>query len=215
MSSSTIPVFAEKPSAATTAVSTTAVSAPSKPARVNVRYDDICRTARMYALRDFARENQYHHLVRTLKESGQDVQVVKVSEDQAAALVRATKTRFLKEHRSATWSASLYQFGLFGLVGVGAVATAVTSYIGMTNNRLVLAAVPVLAAMTWRTWLILEAAWAEKRYVDQAAQLREDRKGNPLNRVVKRRAASDAAALASKEEEGGEVVSNAGSPTTN
>jgi len=161
---------------------TTSTKAP----RINLHYEDICRTARQYALKDFARENQYQHLVRTLSESGRDVQLLKVSEEQANALVRATATRFLKEHKSATWSAALYQFGLFGLVGVSAVGTAVTTYLGVANNRLILPAVPVMAVITWRMWLLLEDAWEDKRYLDQAAQLREDRRGNPLNRVLKR-----------------------------
>ncbi|EPY39553.1 hypothetical protein AGDE_04375 [Angomonas deanei] len=75
-------------------------------------------------------------------------------------------------------------------MGVSLVATSGALYIGITRNRMFLPTVPVGAAVTWRLWTMLEDTWAYQRYVDNAAKIRNERRANPMQSVVKRRVAT-------------------------
>ncbi|KAK7198639.1 hypothetical protein NESM_000827500 [Novymonas esmeraldas] len=168
----------------------------NKPTGRVVSYEEIYKAAKCGVLADFHREKRYLDRRRRIKESGEDVQLLPVSfgsvsgGDGGAAsgtLVRASTSRLLKEHGSASWSAFFYQSGVFGLTGISSIGTAIALYLGVYQNRLVLPVVPMGAAVTWRLWGVLESIWSEQRYIDNAATLREERQGNPMNAVVRRR----------------------------
>ncbi|KAG5484016.1 hypothetical protein LSCM1_05868 [Leishmania martiniquensis] len=162
----------------------------NKPTGRSISYEEIYKAAKCSVLTDFYREKRYRDLRRRIAESGEDVQLIPVAsggDANSPALVRASTSRLLKEHSSASWSASFYQSGVYGLTGVSSICTAIALYLGIYRNRLVLPIVPMGAAVTWRLWGVLEDVWNEQRYIDNAARMREERQGNPMNAVVKRR----------------------------
>ncbi|KPA76521.1 putative mitochondrial hypothetical protein [Leptomonas pyrrhocoris] len=174
------------------AANTSASPAPvitNRPSGRQISYEEIYKAAKCNVLADFYREKRYLDKRRRIAERKEDVQIIPVTNEgnAAAALVRASTSRLLKEHSSASWSAFLYQSGVYGLTGVSSIGTAIALYLGIYNNRLFLPIVPMAAAVTWRMWGVLEDVWSEQRYIDNAARLREERQGNPMNAVVKRR----------------------------
>ncbi|AIN96472.1 hypothetical protein LPMP_130430 [Leishmania panamensis] len=161
----------------------------------SVSYDEIYRAAKCSVLTDFYREKRYLDRRRRIAESGEDVQVIPVGSGDGAispALVRPSTSRLLKEHSSASWSVFFYQSGVYGLTGISSICTAVALYLGIYQNRLVLPVVPMGVAVTWRLWGVLENVWNEQRYINNAAKMREERQGNPMHAVVKRRRKLDA-----------------------
>ncbi|EPY33786.1 hypothetical protein STCU_01980 [Strigomonas culicis] len=161
--------------------------------KVKVEYSDVVHAARCGALWDFARERRYWLRRREIRDKGLDVRVIPVAAEDDQQLVRATTSRLLKEHDSASWGVFFYQAGIFGLTGLCMVSTAGGLYYGCTRNRVLLPLVPVGAAMTWRMWTVLEEAWAQQRYIDSAARLRQQRRANPMLGVVKRKLKDEAA----------------------
>lgn len=179
------------------AANTSASPAPvitNKPSGRQIPYEEIYKAAKCSVLTDFYREKRYLDKRRIIAEKGENVQVIPVAADgdRPAALVRASTSRLLKEHGSASWSAFLYQSGVYGLTGISSIGTTIALYLGIYHNRLFLPVVPMAAAVTWRLWGVLEDVWNEQRYIDNAAKLREERQGNPMNAVVKRRRKLDA-----------------------
>ncbi|KAG5483441.1 hypothetical protein CUR178_07762 [Leishmania enriettii] len=169
----------------------------NKPTGRSISYEEIYKAAKCSVLTDFYREKRYRDLRRRIADSGENVQLIPVAtggDADSPKLVRASTSRLLKEHGSASWSASFYQSGVHGLTGVSSICTAIALYIGIYQNRLVLPIVPMGAAVTWRLWGVLEDIWNEQRYIDNAAKMREERQGNPMNAVVKRRRKLDSAA---------------------
>lgn len=167
---------------------------------VKLTYEEICYAARTNALTDFVRQRKYGQLRKTLKETGEGVQVIPVAEEAVDSLVKKNHTRLLKEHSSASWGAFFYQTSIFGLTGVSSIGTAMLVYLGIYHNRLFLPVAPIAAVVTWRLWNVVEEAWEQQRYLDNAAHIREERKGNPMNAVVKRRKKEKERAAASREE---------------
>jgi hypothetical protein len=181
------------------AANTSASPAPvitNKPSGRQIPYEEICKAAKCSVLVDFYRESRYSDRRRQIAEKGEDVQIIPVVADgnASSALVRASTSRLLKEHGSASWSVSLYQSGVYGLMGISSIGTTIALYLGIYQNRLFLPIVPMGAAVAWRLWGVLEDVWNEQRYIDNAATLREERQGNPMNAVVKRRRKLAAAA---------------------
>lgn len=190
----------QTPAAANTGTSPAPVL-NNKPSGRQVSYEEIYRAAKCSVLTDFYREKRYLDRRHRIAERGEDVQVIPVTSGSGTggaaattALVRASTSRLLKEHNSASWSAFFYQAGVYGLTGISSIGTAITLYLGIFNNRLVLPVVPIGAAVTWRMWCVLEDVWNEQRYIDNAAKMREERQGNPMNTVVKRRRKLDTTA---------------------
>lgn len=183
------------PAAANTSASPAPVIS-NKPSGRHVSYEEIYKAAKCSVLMDFYREKRYLDKRRSIAEKGEDIQIIPVSAggDGSHALVRASTSRLLKEHGSASWSAFFYQFGVYGLTGVSSISTTIALYLGIYHNRLFLPIVPMGAAVTWRLWGVLEDVWNEQRYIDNAAKLREERQGNPMNAVVKRRRKLDTTA---------------------
>ncbi|GET86903.1 hypothetical protein, conserved [Leishmania tarentolae] len=182
------------------AANTSASPAPvlnNRPTGRTISYEEIYKAAKCSVLTDFYREKRHLELRHVIAERGEDVQLIPVAsgaDATSSALVRASTSRLLKEHGSASWSASFYQSGVYGLTGISSIFTAIALYLGIYQNRLVLPVVPMGAAVTWRLWGVLEDVWNEQRYIDNAAKMREERQGNPLNAVVKRRRKLDATA---------------------
>ncbi|KAG5509540.1 hypothetical protein JKF63_06245 [Porcisia hertigi] len=167
----------------------------NRPTGRSISYEEIYRAAKCSVLTDFYRQKHYRDLRCRIKDTGEDVQMIPVVSSNDAtspALVRASTSRLLKEHSSASWSAFFYQAGVYGLTGVSSIFTAVALYLGIYQKRLVLPVVPMGAAATWRLWGVLEDVWNEQRYIDNAARMREERQGNPMNTVVRRRRKLDA-----------------------
>ncbi|AYU77121.1 conserved hypothetical protein [Leishmania infantum JPCM5] len=186
----------QTPAAANTSASPAPVLNNKSTGR-SISYEEIYKAAKCSVLTDFYREKRYLDLRRRIAERGEDVQLIPVASGADAtspALVRASTSRLLKEHGSASWSASLYQSGVYGLTGISSICTAIALYLGIYQNRLVLPVVPMGVAATWRLWGVLEDVWNEQRYIDNAAKMRDERQGNPLNAVVKRRRKLDATA---------------------
>lgn len=168
-----------------------------KAGKVVLRLEDIQYTACTSALLDFQRQRGYWLHRHRLRETGGDVTIVPVTGDTVnnKSIVRASRTWLLKEHGSASWGAHFFQLSAYGLTGITAVGTALTGYIGWRYNRLVLAVTPIGAVVTWRLWNIVENTWSQQRYIDNAALIREERKGNPIHALVKRRRVEQAEAL--------------------
>ncbi|KEG07481.1 hypothetical protein DQ04_09671000 [Trypanosoma grayi] len=170
------------------------VSAPPAPviksaAPVKLTYDEVRRAAVLSVMEDFTRQKQYRHRVEHLKATGGNVQVIHkkaVADANGAAVSKESATRLLKEHSSAAWSVFFYQWSLFGFTGISSVATAMGFYLAIYHNRMFLPLGPIAAAVTWRMWDLLEAAWEQQRYIENAAHLRDARKGNPMHMVAKR-----------------------------
>lgn len=181
------------------------LSTPPAPAVKNppikLQYEEVCYAAHSNALTDFVRQRKYWQLRRDLKRTGKDVHVMPVPEAMADSLVRKSGSRMLKEHSSASWGAFFYQTSLFSMIGVCSIGTAMLTYFGIYHNRFVLPFAPLSAAMTWRMWSSIEEAWEQQRYLDNAAQIRSERKGNPMNAIVKRRKKDVAATAAARETE--------------
>lgn len=155
--------------------------------RVAVRYEDVCRSAYQHVLDDFARQQSYKTKLRHIREQHGHVQHIHVTEEQAEMIMRKSATRFLKDHHSASWGVQLYQTSLYGLTGVSTVGVFALTYLGTCHNRMFLPFVPLTAIMTWRLWGVLENVWEQKRYIDNAAKIREERTVNPTRAIVKRR----------------------------
>ncbi|KPI90212.1 hypothetical protein ABL78_0730 [Leptomonas seymouri] len=180
------------------AASTGASPAPvitNRPSGRQVSYEEIYKAAKCSVLTDFYREKRHRDKLRRIAEAKEDVHIIPVvaNGDAASALVRASTSRLLKEHSSASWSVFLYQSSVYGLTGISSIGTTIALYLGIYQNRLLLPIVPMAAAVTWRLWGVLEDVWNEQRYIDNAAKLREERRGNPMKAVVKRRRRLDAA----------------------
>lgn len=164
----------------------------NKPSGIQISYDEIYRAAKCNVLKDFGRERDFLSRKRDLLAKGEDIRIMPVAEEgdggeASTALVRASTSRLLKEHSSASWSAFLYQSGVYGLTGVSTIGTTLALYLGIFHNRLFLPVVPMGIGVTWRLWAALEDIWNQQRYIDNAAKLREERQGNPMNAMVKRR----------------------------
>lgn len=154
---------------------------------VTLSYDQIRCAARTSTIVDMARQLGYSQRRRQLRETGADVQIISVPADKADLLVKQARSRLLKEHSSASWGAFFYQSSIFGLTGVSSIGTALLFYLGIYHNRMFLPVAPIGVVVTWRLWTVLEVAWGQQRYLDNAAQIREDRRGNPMRAVIKRR----------------------------
>ncbi|ORC86158.1 uncharacterized protein TM35_000301980 [Trypanosoma theileri] len=170
-----------------------------RAAPVKLTYEEIHRGALFSVFDDFARQMRYKQHVEHLRTTGGDIQVISrnaVSTSSGGgggttglaegAISKESTTRLLKEHASASWGIFFYQWSLFGLTGVSSVATAMGFYLTIYHNRMFLPLGPMAAVVTWRMWNLLEEAWEQQRYIDNAAQLRESRKGNPMNLVARR-----------------------------
>ncbi|KAF8294246.1 hypothetical protein TcYC6_0101350 [Trypanosoma cruzi] len=173
------------------------VSAPPAPVikravPVKLTYEEVRRAAMFSVLDDFASQKQYKRRVQRLKDVGGNVQVIpNPAVDTVEAAPKGSSTRLLREHSSASWSVYFYQWSLFGLTSISSVATAMGFYLTIYHNRMFLPLGPMAAAVTWRLWDLLEAAWEQQRYIDNAARLRDSRKGNPMNLVAKRTASQE------------------------
>ncbi|KAH9600163.1 hypothetical protein LSM04_005333 [Trypanosoma melophagium] len=167
-----------------------------RTAPIKVTYEEVRRGALFSVFDDFARQMRYKQHVEHLRTTGGDIQVISRNAVSTlggvgggvadGAISKESTTRLLKEHASASWGIFFYQWSLFGLTGVSSVATAMGFYLTIYHNRMFLPLGPMAAVVTWRMWNLLEAAWEQQRYIDNAAQLREGRKGNPMNLVARR-----------------------------
>ncbi|RNF21015.1 uncharacterized protein Tco025E_03554 [Trypanosoma conorhini] len=170
------------------------VSAPPAPVikratSVKLTYEEVRRAAMFSVLDDFAFQTQYKRRAQRLKETGGNVLVISnPAGDPVENVSKGSSTRLLREHSSASWGVYFYQWSLFGLTGISSVATAMGFYLTIYHNRMFLPLGPMAAAVTWRLWDLLEAAWEQQRYIDNAARLRDSRQGNPMNLVAKRTA---------------------------
>ncbi|CBH17377.1 uncharacterized protein TEOVI_000157700 [Trypanosoma equiperdum] len=172
-------------------MSVSAPPAPSikRPAAPKLTYEEVRRAARLSVLEDFTSQRDHRQRVARASALGTDVHVIPAA--AGGPLSKEGSTRLLKEHTSASWSVYLYQWSIFGLTGVSSISTAMGFYLTIYHNRMFLPVGPMMAVVTWRLWSSLESAWEEQRFIDNAASIRESRKGNPMNLVVKRVVVND------------------------
>nr|CCC95033.1 conserved hypothetical protein [Trypanosoma congolense IL3000] len=165
-----------------------------RPPAPKLTYEEVRRMARVSVLEDFYRQKEYHRRVERAHIAGTNVHVIPAAAAamSGAALSKEGDTRLLKEHTSASWGVHLYQWSLFGLTGVSSVSSAMGFYLTIYHNRMFLPVGPMMAVVAWRFWNALESAWEEQRFIDNAARIRDSRKGNPMNLVVKRAAKGSA-----------------------
>ncbi|KAG8348208.1 hypothetical protein ERJ75_001001100 [Trypanosoma vivax] len=168
------------------------VSAPPapvirRPNPVKLSYEEVHRVATFSVLEDFAMQSEHRRRSEERRARNGDVHVIPVTgTDTNGILSKGSASRLLKEHSSASWGVHMYQWSLFGLTGISSVASAMGFYLTIYHNRMFLPLGPMSALVAWRLWGALENAWEEQRFIDNAANIRESRKGNPMNLVVKR-----------------------------
>lgn len=156
-----------------------------KPTKV-VTYDELVYHAHRGVLSDFFRTQAYKSCLKGIREKGENVSIIPVGMDHEA-LVKVSATRLLKEHTSSSWSIFFYQWSLFGLTGISSVGAAMGFYITVCHSRMFAPFGPIATVVAWRFWNLLEEAWEQQRYIDYAAQIRDQRQGNPVNSMIKRK----------------------------
>lgn len=152
--------------------------------KVTISYDDVVRTARCSVLDDFRRQQEYRMRRKHLEQTGGNISSIStIGISDTTTITKASTNRLLKEHSSSAWSLWFYQWSLFGGFAVTSVGTVMATYLGVCHNRMFITFAPFCGVCAYKTWIMLESAWEQKRFMENAAQIRNQRVGNPLSSI--------------------------------
>lgn len=150
-----------------------------------ISYDEVVRYARMNVLEDFNRQQAYRNKKKLLHATGGIVTMIPIAEVDETQLTKGASHRLLKEHTSSSWSIFFFQWSLFGAFAVTTVTCGLSVYLTVCHNRMFFPFAPLSGMLAYKTWNMLENAWEQQRFIDNAAQIRTKRVGNPVNNIPK------------------------------